>query len=41
MQFSPFRKPFEEELLNWTNTLKRVSDILEVWGKVQVNWMYL
>jgi dynein heavy chain len=41
MQFSPFKKPFEEQLNVWNNTLKKVSDILEVWAKVQVNWMYL
>lgn len=41
MQFSPFKKPFEDQLNTWNNTLKKVSDILEVWAKVQVNWMYL
>ena len=41
MQFSPFKKPFEEELITWNNSLKRMSDILEEWIKVQLNWMYL
>lgn len=41
MQFSPFKKPFEDELINWNNSLKRMSDILEEWGKCQMNWMYL
>lgn len=41
MQFSPFKKPFEDELLNWNNNLKRMSDILEEWAKCQMNWMYL
>lgn len=33
MQFSPFKKPFEDELQNWNNSLKRMSDILEEWAK--------
>jgi dynein heavy chain len=41
MQFSPFKKPFEEELITWNNSLKRMSDILEEWAKCQMNWMYL
>ena len=41
MQFSPFKKPFEEDLVTWNNTLKRMSDILEEWAKCQMNWMYL
>jgi dynein heavy chain len=34
MQFSPYRKPFEEELITWNNQLKLLSDILEEWIKV-------
>lgn len=41
MQFSPFKKPFEEEILEWNNTLKLMSDLLEEWCKYQLNWMYL
>lgn len=41
MLFSPFKKPFEERIMDWFNTLKRISDILEEWAKLQINWMYL
>ena len=41
MQFSPFKKPFEEEIIEWNDQLKLISDILEDWGKLQANWMYL
>ena len=33
MQFSPYKKPFENEILNWYSQIKLVSDILEVWAK--------
>ena len=33
MQFSPFKKPFEEEIIEWNNSLKLMSDILEEWSK--------
>jgi dynein heavy chain len=32
MQFSPYKKPFEEEIIKWNNDLKRMSDILEEWA---------
>jgi dynein heavy chain len=41
MQFSPFKEPFKDRLLNWNNTLKVMSDILEEWAKCQREWMYL
>ena len=41
MQFSPFKKPFEQEIQEWNDLLKLVSEILEEWAKYQVNWMYL
>jgi dynein heavy chain len=41
MLFSPFKKPFEHRIMEWFNTLKRISDIMEEWAKLQVNWMYL
>ncbi|KAL4464296.1 hypothetical protein ABPG72_011341 [Tetrahymena utriculariae] len=41
MQFSPFKKPFEEELIEWNDSLKLMSLILEEWAKYQMNWMYL
>jgi len=33
MQFSPFKKPFEDELIEWNDTLKLMSEILEEWAK--------
>ena len=41
MTFSPFKKPFEEEILEWNKKLITLSDILEEWAKVQAQWMYL
>lgn len=41
MQFSPFKKPFEEEIIQWNDELKNVSEISEEWCKLQINWMYL
>jgi dynein heavy chain len=41
MLYSPFKKPFEEEIINWFNTLKKISDLIEEWIKFQINWMYL
>ena len=33
MQFSPFKKPFEEEIEAWATQLMLVSDTLEEWVK--------
>lgn len=41
MQFSSFKKPFEEEIEEWSNRLLYVSDCIEEWMKCQGNWMYL
>ena len=41
MQFSPFKKPFEERILIWNNKLKVMRDVLEEWQKCQGEWMYL
>lgn len=41
MIFSPYKKPFEEEIEEWNNTLMLVSDTLEEWVKCQGQWMYL
>ena len=41
MQFSPFKKPFEEEIETWCAKLMLVSDTLEEWVKCQGKWMYL
>lgn len=31
MQFSPFKKPFEERIQDWNDKLKLMSDIIEEW----------
>jgi dynein heavy chain len=41
MQFSAFKKPFEERIDSWAETLSTVSDVLEEWIKVQRSWLYL
>ncbi len=41
MLFSPFKKPFEERINDWFSNLKKISDIMEEWTKLQMNWMYL
>lgn len=41
MQFSPFKKPFEEEIEKWNADLLYVSECLEEWLKCQGQWMYL
>jgi dynein heavy chain len=41
MQFSPFKKPFEDQIMEWNNKLKIMSDVLEEWAKCQGEWMYL
>jgi len=41
MQFSPFRGPFEEDIIKWNEKLLLVSDTLEEWIKCQGQWMYL
>jgi dynein heavy chain len=41
MTFSPFKKPFEEEIETWNATLMHVSDCIEEWIKCQGQWMYL
>jgi dynein heavy chain len=35
MQFSPFKKPFEDRIISWNNSLKIMSDVLEEWAKCQ------
>jgi dynein heavy chain len=39
--FSPFKKPFEEELEEWNANLLYVSNALEEWSKCQKQWQYL
>eukprot|EP00392_Amoebophrya_sp_AT5.2_P006221 g6231.t1 len=41
MQFSIFKKPFEEEIDDWATKLMLVSETLDMWLKVQRSWMYL
>jgi dynein heavy chain len=41
MVFSPYKKFFEDRILEWDKSLKRISDILEEWAKFQLQWMYL
>ena len=41
MQFSPFRGPFEEDIIKWNDKLLLVSDTLEEWVRCQGQWMYL
>eukprot|EP00792_Barthelona_sp_PAP020_P009040 TRINITY_DN3265_c0_g4_i2.p1 TRINITY_DN3265_c0_g4~~TRINITY_DN3265_c0_g4_i2.p1 ORF type:complete len:4140 (+),score=1212.96 TRINITY_DN3265_c0_g4_i2:30-12449(+) len=41
MSFSPFKKPFEDDIAEWEALLKSTSDIIEEWVQVQANWMYL
>lgn len=33
MLFSPYKKPFEEEIIEWNDNLKLMSDIMEEWTK--------
>ncbi|CAE8619847.1 unnamed protein product [Polarella glacialis] len=41
MQFSPFNKPFKEDIDAWAEKLLYVSECLDGWLKVQRAWMYL
>merc|ERR1719450_1621385 len=41
MQFSPFNKPFKEDIDDWNDKLAYVSECLDNWLKVQRAWMYL
>jgi len=34
MQFSSFKKPFEEEIEEWNTSLLQVSDVIDEWLKV-------
>jgi dynein heavy chain len=41
MQFSSFKKPFEDRIDKWDRTLFVVSEVLEEWIAVQRSWLYL
>ena len=38
---SPYVKFLRSEITYWKQTLVRVQEVLEEWGKVQRGWMYL
>ncbi|CAH8492971.1 unnamed protein product, partial [Dicrocoelium dendriticum] len=41
MRSSPYIKPFEKEMVAWESKLVSMTDILDVWLKVQATWLYL
>ncbi|KAL6609170.1 dynein heavy chain and region D6 of dynein motor-domain-containing protein [Neocallimastix sp. 'constans'] len=41
MSFSPYKKPFEEEISNWEGKLKTIQNVLEEWMACQRSWLYL
>jgi len=41
MSFSPYKKPFEERIVEWERTLSLVSEVLDEWITCQRSWMYL
>uniref|UniRef100_A0A0G4F0A6 Dynein heavy chain 1, axonemal n=1 Tax=Chromera velia CCMP2878 TaxID=1169474 RepID=A0A0G4F0A6_9ALVE len=41
MQFSTFKKPFEEEIEEWSTQLLLVSETMDEWLKCQRAWLYL
>ena len=34
MQFSAFKKPFEERLEKWNNIMQNISNVIEEWSKL-------
>ncbi|CAG5113648.1 Oidioi.mRNA.OKI2018_I69.chr2.g7738.t1.cds [Oikopleura dioica] len=41
MNFSPFKKPFEERIQKWELTLRTTQDVLDEWLTCQRSWLYL
>lgn len=41
MRGSAFVRPCEDEVRDWYEKLTRVNQMIEEWGKVQSNWLYL
>ena len=41
MSFSPYKKPFEEEISKWETRLHLVQDIMDEWLACQRQWLYL
>jgi len=41
IQFSSFKKPFEDEIEEWNAKLLYVSECIDEWMKCQQNWAYL
>jgi len=41
MSFSPFKAPFEAEIVDWESQLNLVSDMVDAWIQLQRQWMYL
>ena len=41
MSFSPYKKPFEQRIIDWEKQLSLVSEMLDAWLALQRAWMYL
>jgi dynein heavy chain len=41
IMFSSFKGPFEKRIDDWNKKLNCVQEVLDVWIKVQRNWLYL
>lgn len=41
MNFSPYKKPFEERIIQWEAKLHTAQDVLDEWISCQRQWLYL
>ncbi|KAH0794861.1 dynein heavy chain 1, axonemal [Histomonas meleagridis] len=41
MEFSPYKKPFEDKLNKWEQTLKLITSVIEEWLNCQRSWLSL